>query len=332
MCNYYKLVKKITLFLLIIFLPINSFAAVSVSDGSAFVSKSEFSATINSISNRVSIIENSLDAKIDSLVSSYLSRNGIWNGESQDLEKDTNLTKITSGSYTVYVYGDSLSTLFPSFLWSSTTLTAVPTKVASIDNKIIINQISKSGMIVMPTNFRIGSNSSAAKNRLIPNSTQVGGETLIHRYVDLVDNSAYFASAFSQSGSIAMIMNVGLNSSGNKTMSDYSQSLDIARKQPVYVPLVPGADIRYLPLNVENFWMRGSYPLGFNDIINNVIVFFVNKGQQLVFNFEIYVTTNSLSTARAISGADNEVNAAGAQVHTNITGAIAVGWERITVY
>ena len=80
-----KLSKKFLLLILMIVFPINSFAAVSVSDGSAFVSKSEFSATINNISNRMSIMENTLDAKIDSLVSSYLSRNGIWNGEKQTL-------------------------------------------------------------------------------------------------------------------------------------------------------------------------------------------------------------------------------------------------------
>ncbi len=62
---------------------INSLAAISVSDGSAFVTKAEFAADLNNLSNRMSSLENSLDAKIDSLVSSYLSRNGIWNGEKQ---------------------------------------------------------------------------------------------------------------------------------------------------------------------------------------------------------------------------------------------------------
>lgn len=64
-------------------LPIN--AAVSVSDGSAFVTKAEFAADLNNLSNRMAQLENSLDAKIDSLVSSYLTRNGIWNGAKQTL-------------------------------------------------------------------------------------------------------------------------------------------------------------------------------------------------------------------------------------------------------
>ena len=58
-------------------------AAVSVSDGSAFVTKAEFAADLNNLSNRMAQLENSLDAKIDSLVSSYLTRNGIWNGAKQ---------------------------------------------------------------------------------------------------------------------------------------------------------------------------------------------------------------------------------------------------------
>ena len=64
---------------------VNSLAAISVSDGSAFVTKAEFAADLNNLSNRMSSLENSLDAKIDSLVSSYLSRNGIWNGEKQNV-------------------------------------------------------------------------------------------------------------------------------------------------------------------------------------------------------------------------------------------------------
>ena len=329
-----KLSKKFLLLALMIVLPINSFAAVSVSDGSAFISKSEFSASLNNLSNRIATIENTLDAKIDSLVSSYLSRNGIWNGEIQDLEKDTDLTKTTSGGYTVYTYGGTLADLFTSFLWTSTTLNAFPTKVASISNKVVINKISKSGMIVMPTNLRIGQNGSIAQNRILPNSTLNGYETLIHRIADIKNNSAQgFQGDFSPSGSIAMIMNIGLNSSEDKTMSDYSQAFDISRKQPIYIPMQPSSShIKYLPLTHEQFDMRGSYPLGFNDIINNVVVFFVNKGQQLVFNFEIYVTTNSSSTAFAISGVDNEYNSVGAYVKTNIQGAIAVGWEKVVVY
>ena len=78
-----KIFKTILIMLIIMGISIPTNAAVSVSDGSAFVTKAEFSADLNNLSNRMAQLENSLDAKIDSLVSSYLTRNGIWNGKAQ---------------------------------------------------------------------------------------------------------------------------------------------------------------------------------------------------------------------------------------------------------
>ena len=49
-----KLSKKFLSFLLIIIFPIMNYAAVSISDGSLFVSKSEMTADLNNISNRIS--------------------------------------------------------------------------------------------------------------------------------------------------------------------------------------------------------------------------------------------------------------------------------------
>ena len=78
-----KLFKTILILTIILGICVPTSAAVSVSDGSAFVTKAEFSADLNNLSNRMAQLENSLDAKIDSLVSSYLTRNGIWNGKAQ---------------------------------------------------------------------------------------------------------------------------------------------------------------------------------------------------------------------------------------------------------
>ena len=80
-----KVFKTILILMICLGLTIPTNAAVSVSDGSAFVTKAEFAADLNNLSNRMAQLENSLDAKIDSLVSSYLTRNGIWNGAKQDL-------------------------------------------------------------------------------------------------------------------------------------------------------------------------------------------------------------------------------------------------------
>ena len=80
-----RIFKTILVLSIVLGITLPSNAAVSVSDGSAFVTKAEFAADLNNLSNRMAQLENSLDAKIDSLVSSYLTRNGIWNGKKQTL-------------------------------------------------------------------------------------------------------------------------------------------------------------------------------------------------------------------------------------------------------
>ena len=80
-----KIFKTIFIMSLCVGISLPTNAAVSVSDGSAFVTKAEFAADLNNLSNRMAQLENSLDAKIDSLVSSYLTRNGIWNGAKQNM-------------------------------------------------------------------------------------------------------------------------------------------------------------------------------------------------------------------------------------------------------
>ena len=77
-------------------LPSNA-AGVQVSDGSAFVTKSELSYQLNNISKRMEQLENSLDSRIDELVSSYLTRNGIWNG--QDVAIDKSETRLTTANF-----------------------------------------------------------------------------------------------------------------------------------------------------------------------------------------------------------------------------------------
>ena len=84
-----RIFKTILVLSIVLGITLPSNAAVSVSDGSAFVTKAEFAADLNNLSNRMAQLENSLDAKIDSLVSSYLTRNGIWNGAKQDLNENT---------------------------------------------------------------------------------------------------------------------------------------------------------------------------------------------------------------------------------------------------
>ena len=149
-----ELSKKFLLLILMILLPINSFAAVSVSDGSAFVSKSEFSSTINNISNRMSLIENTLDAKIDSLVSSYLSRNGIWNGDKQTLaqtSKTFSLMNIigngSSTTVTAYYHKKGETTFGTYTTVDVSSLNLTNGKISNIG--YIINNVSKTGLMCL---------------------------------------------------------------------------------------------------------------------------------------------------------------------------------------
>ena len=85
------LFKKTLILILCLAISFPTCAAISVSDGSVFVTKAEFSADLNNLSNRMAQLENNLDSTIDSLVSSYLSRNGIWNSKKQKVEKENML-------------------------------------------------------------------------------------------------------------------------------------------------------------------------------------------------------------------------------------------------
>ena len=167
-----KIIKKFLLFILIVVLPINSFAAVSVSDGSAFVSKSEFSSTINNISNRMSIIENTLDAKIDSLVSSYLSRNGIWNGDKQTVEKPYWVVALNSGISIPFAEKNMTSDAGRNIDFGSLDTGTDIGRIKILYNNFwtIVNNISKTGLMHITGNIDFNGNyipSMASQNNKI---------------------------------------------------------------------------------------------------------------------------------------------------------------------
>ena len=137
-----KVVKFFVVFNLILSISlINSVAAISVSDGSAFVTKAEFAADLNNLSNRMSTLENSLDAKIDSLVSSYLSRNGIWNGEKQEIKKDfVNESLDTKKIVWIKNYNNKNKNTYLVFRSHQDTL------ISTVE---IISQITKSGLCML---------------------------------------------------------------------------------------------------------------------------------------------------------------------------------------
>ena len=148
-------------------LPTN--AAVSVSDGSAFVTKAEFAADLNNLSSRMAQLENSLDAKIDSLVSSYLTRNGIWNGAKQTM------TSNVSGRMGVYQDGVTKINVSAQGYEGASPSTESKYKCFTYDDDsvTIINSVSKTGLLVIKLEFN-------------QNTQDTGGRVGI----DLVDNES----------------------------------------------------------------------------------------------------------------------------------------------
>ena len=143
-----NLFKTILMLSLIISVVIPTNAAVSVSDGSAFVTKAEFSADLNNLSNRMASLENSLDAKIDSLVSSYLTRNGIWNGAKQTLAGTTFKYGFKS---TTAKQGRVWFNIFDGSLHQNTAqMYTIQASGASGDYQLV-NQVDKSGMVFFNT-------------------------------------------------------------------------------------------------------------------------------------------------------------------------------------
>ena len=153
--------KNILIILIVLSLSIPSYSAVSVADGSAFATKAEFESNLLKLSDRLSLLENSLDAKVDSLVSAYLNRNGIWNGAKQELVERYKKYKygFTSGSDTNTGTPGTDQTYKPAYL-----LNLVTDKINLVKNNtygkiltygnlqgILVNNISKTGLAVAKT-------------------------------------------------------------------------------------------------------------------------------------------------------------------------------------
>ena len=70
--KYSKITKKIISLLVVLVLNITSFAAVGANDGSAFVTKAEFDALVNTFNEQMDDYESNLVSKIDGAVANYL--------------------------------------------------------------------------------------------------------------------------------------------------------------------------------------------------------------------------------------------------------------------
>ena len=122
---------------------LNTHAAVIVSDGSAFITKSEFKALVNEASGRIEALELHADSQIDTLVNSFLGRNNIWHPQKQELNANTTMelkpcditlsNKSATGNKTI------------------------------VDSRICIDEIKKSGMMVISLFYRAKDTSAAGK-------------------------------------------------------------------------------------------------------------------------------------------------------------------------
>ena len=137
-------------------LPANA-GSVQVSNGSAFITKAELSYKLNNLSNRMTILENSLDSKIDNLVSSYLTRNGIWNGAVQTLSSYTKLNNTINGTATKNIYKSKtygiLNKIVDGLSYDYYTLVANASKTGLVN---VLANSTKTGISIHP----IGANHS----------------------------------------------------------------------------------------------------------------------------------------------------------------------------
>ena len=143
-----RVFKTILILSLCLGITIPANAAVSVADGSAFVTKAEFTADLNNLSNRMAQLENSLDSTIDSLVSSYLTRNGIWNGAKQTLiNNQTNWTGFWNESGTLSLDALRYHTTNSDFIGVSNSCAKIAAYNPNNEsNKLDICTVNKSGL------------------------------------------------------------------------------------------------------------------------------------------------------------------------------------------
>ena len=72
MKKYLKAIKKMVSLFIAVIININSFAAVGSNDGSAFITKAEFDAIVNTFNEQMDNYQNNLNSKIDGAIANYL--------------------------------------------------------------------------------------------------------------------------------------------------------------------------------------------------------------------------------------------------------------------
>ena len=95
MKNMKKIFKRLISVFIIVLLNINTFAAVSGNDGSAFITKAEFDALVNTFNEQMDNYEASLISKVDGAIANYLA--GLSNQRTVTLENYAKTYATTMG-------------------------------------------------------------------------------------------------------------------------------------------------------------------------------------------------------------------------------------------
>lgn len=142
-----KVFKCLVVMVIIFAIPIYTYASLSASDGSAFVTKGEFDSAIADFNSRLTTFEAGINSKIDSQVTSYLDRNGIWSGQKQDL-KNIDTPKVglqtTGGNLSGTYYAIDSSNYLVGLSFTGKQLT----EYNNGSENEIISKCSKSGLLL----------------------------------------------------------------------------------------------------------------------------------------------------------------------------------------
>ena len=251
----FKRIFKSILIINICLSNIISHGAISVSDGSAFVTKAEFSADLNNLSNRMAQLENSLDSKIDSLVSTYLKRNGIWNGAKQTIMKDdvVDFWSVNSLTTAQGAHWDWKS------LMSTGTLNYGVEYLLRNQNFDFITHSSKSGMMIGKVDVITGYDMA---KKMVPTSSGTDKR-----------NFAYFESSTTTNNPVFSV---------GSSLTFYNNGNEVSR----CVPVSMGQEKYGAQASTMNYSSLRIMPASqtFNP------VFFVNKDDTITINYKLSFT------------------------------------------
>ena len=137
-----KIFKTILILTICFGLTLPSNAAISVSDGSAFMTKTEFMADINNLSSRVAQLEITFDGTLDSKVSSYLEQKGFWKPKTQTFATD----------------GDRVTNQLP---YNVTASTGATKDNVQLVRKTLVTSTSAAGMCLLNLSFKANTATTA---------------------------------------------------------------------------------------------------------------------------------------------------------------------------